>query len=670
MRTITLFLLRRSVLLVGLLTAPAWFGQIAYAGNLENLTDNQALFLKGYEAIQSNDRATIAHIKQQLINYELYPYLVFMDIVLHLDTTPKSQVLLFLQSYPSLRLAERLKINWLKHLGKQQDWLEFNQHYQAQEHATSPLLYCYHLQSELALQTTDQAKLNAELVAFWQNNQIEPECQAVEQHLISNRLLTGSQIWHKIHRLMQNGQLNAATQSAKYLSLTEQQWVAEWQTVYHTPEKILHPLSKSIDPVVKKQIFIQAIEKLSQKQPGLAQNRLNAMAQQYGISPQQRQQINHTIRVNALEQSSPNELYDQLLHLSESQPDKMTHGLRLAIRNGHWASYLKLYKALDAEQKQLPQWLYWSAIARLNSANSATEKLQAKLALSSLAKARDYYGFLAADYLNLPYQFNAAPSQPMDLSDLVKKYPQLRMIKELIAVDWLSSAQKEWHYLLNKVDKEEFEAFSYLASDWNQHHLAIATIAQVEKWDLLQLRFPTPFESPVTQAAQTNQIEATWIYGIMRRESNFAPSVASNAGAIGLMQLMPQTAKFIGRIAGINYQERKQLTQPKMNIKLGSAYLSYLMKRFNQNQILATAAYNAGPNAVKNWIPNNEILPAQQWIESIPYIETRNYVKAVLEYTTIFESLSQKNHQRLTNRMRPIGEITQASNDTPTQKNN
>ena len=149
------------------------------------------------------------------------------------------------------------------------------------------------------------------------------------------------------------------------------------------------------------------------------------------------------------------------------------------------------------------------------------------------------------------------------------------------------------------------------------------------------------FVDTVKEVSSHNRLDSAWIFGVMRRESGFIEDIQSGAGAVGLMQLMPATAKEVAKRHGKNHPG--DLTHADNNIRLGSSYLRFVMDKFNDNQILATAAYNAGPHRVNRWLPQDITLPADVWVDTIPYNETRSYVRAVTAYTTIFEW--RMNHQ-------------------------
>ena len=208
--------------------------------------------------------------------------------------------------------------------------------------------------------------------------------------------------------------------------------------------------------------------------------------------------------------------------------------------------------------------------------------------------------------------------------------------EEYLLIGLRVDARRAWRRVAQSLDETGLVAASVLAHQWGWHDRAIDTISKTPYKRDLSLRFPTPYKDKVDAVAHRSMIKSNWIYGVMRRESAFISDIRSSAGAIGLMQLLPDTASYVARKLGQTVR-KGDLIDENLNIALGSQYLRQLMNRFKNNLTLATAAYNAGPNRVAKWLPRQKLLPADVWIDTIPFTETRRYVRAVLAYTTIYE---------------------------------
>jgi soluble lytic murein transglycosylase len=208
--------------------------------------------------------------------------------------------------------------------------------------------------------------------------------------------------------------------------------------------------------------------------------------------------------------------------------------------------------------------------------------------------------------------------------------------------------------VVDTFNTEQIKQAAILANHWGWHSNAIRTIAKVEYWNDLEIRFPTPYQPHVMHTANQLSLEPAWIYGVIRRESAFMPDARSSTGATGLMQLMQGTARGVAKRNNLLRPSVRDLMQGERNIQLGSTYLRQLLNRFDNHQVMATAAYNAGPHRVMRWLPTKGALPADQWIDTIPFTETRRYVRSVIAYTAIFERMLNEKPTQLKHRMLPV----------------
>ncbi|MDG6772800.1 transglycosylase SLT domain-containing protein [Thiomicrorhabdus sp. ZW0627] len=630
------FLLQLPALLLG-------FSQPALAS--DNLSTEQQAFLDAYQAIKINDRKAIAKYKAQLRHYPLYPYVLYHDYRLHFDHTPKSLVLKFIKDNSDNYLGDRLYTKWLSYLAENRQWSQYLKHYKPQQDRD---LQCYFAQAQANREQLEPALNSAQ--KLWQTGrELSKACAPLDGLLRKHKRLTGPMIWNRIHLAMQKRRTQLASKLSKDLSRKERNMVKHWLEVFKNPELIQKPLPKEISAVVKKQIFMQAVKRLANSEPNQALKSLERFHNQYGLSEKQYQSLQQSIALRSAYRYDPkaSEYLQEVNGKGAATETSLRWQAQIALKNSNWRLLLDTIELMDHEQQSEKQWQYWKARAL---AASGQEK-QANAIYRRLSKQRNFYAFLSADVLKTAYQFNPDPVKPIDSKALIKKYPQLQRMQELLAIDWTVSAKREWYSLLDRLEPTELHAVAILTDQWNQHAMAITTAAKAQKWNDLAIRFPTPHKAPIMQSSEKHNVDPAWVYGVIRRESAFSEDIRSSAGAIGLMQLMPKTAKYIGRKIGIKRTNYSELIKPESNIELGSAYLSYLYKKYDDNKVLATAAYNAGPQRVDSWLPKEHPLPADQWIDSIPFSETRAYVKAVLEYTTIFKSLLNKKYDRLENVM-------------------
>ena len=212
----------------------------------------------------------------------------------------------------------------------------------------------------------------------------------------------------------------------------------------------------------------------------------------------------------------------------------------------------------------------------------------------------------------------------------------MQRARELYILGREPDADAEWRQTIQAFDRPALLQAAALAQRWDWHAQAIATISRAEYWDDLELRFPLAYRDGVVNQARASALDPAWVYAVIRQESGFRPDARSPVGALGLMQLMPATGRQIARELR-DATDDPPLLQPDANIRYGVHYLRRMLERLQNNPVLATAAYNAGPHKVAQWLPARAAVPADVWVETIPYRETRAYVQRVMEYAAIYQ---------------------------------
>ncbi|MBP3932356.1 MAG: transglycosylase SLT domain-containing protein, partial [Pseudomonas sp.] len=308
--------------------------------------------------------------------------------------------------------------------------------------------------------------------------------------------------------------------------------------------------------------------------------------------------------------------------------------LRLLLRLGRWEDAYQLTRKLPQDLATTSRWRYWQA----RSLELAEPKNpQAQVLFKKVANERDFYGFLAADRAQTPYQLN---NRPLVLSpQLIKKVrntPGVQRALEFHDRGQVVDGRREWYYVSRLFSRDEMVAQAKLAYDLKWYFPAIRTISQAQYWDDLDIRFPMAHRDTLVREAKLRGLHSSWVFAITRQESAFMDDARSGVGASGLMQLMPATAKETARKFSIPLASPQQVLNPDKNIQLGAAYLSQVHGQFNGNRVLASAAYNAGPGRVRQWLKGANHLGFDVWIESIPFDETRQYVQNVLSYSVIY----------------------------------
>jgi soluble lytic murein transglycosylase len=213
------------------------------------------------------------------------------------------------------------------------------------------------------------------------------------------------------------------------------------------------------------------------------------------------------------------------------------------------------------------------------------------------------------------------------LADLGEKY-----LVRVFALDYVHDLK----------DPKQFRALADFADSTGDQSLALRVAKQASYVNVAMMDYLNPV-MPVPRIPSLTAPEQALVLGLTRQESEFDPNAISQVGAMGLMQLMPASAKKTASTIGMKFNAKDLIADPQYNMKIGQAHLAGLLADWGNSYILAVAAYNAGSGNVRKWIdaygdPRTSGVDAIDWVESIPYGETRNYVMRVLENTEVYRS--------------------------------
>lgn len=241
---------------------------------------------------------------------------------------------------------------------------------------------------------------------------------------------------------------------------------------------------------------------------------------------------------------------------------------------------------------------------------------------------------------------------PEEVSAMLAR-PGIQMAQELYLMGQVADSRRQWNWTTRRLNNRDLAVAAVIARQWGWHDRAILTVARSDQQDDLELRFPLLYRDTIEANATEYGIDPSWVYGVVRQESAFVADARSQAGALGLMQLMPSTGRLTGRKLNMPIRNNRALLNIENNLRLGVSYLKEVLGRNNGNQVLATASYNAGPNRVNSWLPD-KTLDADIWVETIPFGETRDYVKNVMSYTTVYDHRLGSRPVRLQERMQSV----------------
>jgi len=610
-----------------------------------SLEQQRSDFLKAERALANGDTAAYRTLSERLRDYPLYPYLEYQQLLQQIDALDSSQVELFLSSHSDTPLAWQMRQKWLFELVRRERWWTYLVFYKPKMGST---LHCHYLTALLETGKTRQALDQAESV--WLHGRSRPKaCDRILETWIDAGELTPELAWQRVVLAMQASEGGLANYLKRFLNDEQKGWLAAWRELQRHPERIAGPQPALAGSPSLNRITLDAFSRLTRRDSDLALQIWPGLREK--LDPATRYQGERALLRGLIDSDHPQRLA-QLDGFTPATDDHAMHErrLRVALEEQDWPRLLKWIDRLPAELKGSDRWRYWRARALAENNQQET----ADALLREVAGERSYHGFLAADRLNLPYRYddNAIDLEQAGIDRLARK-PGLMRARELFQLGRYIDARREWRRVERKLNRLDLKRVSKLAQSWGWHDRAIFTLARTGYWDDLVLRFPLEHQALVSENSKASALDSAWVFAVIRQESAFSADAQSPAGAMGLMQLMPATARFIARKEKLKSPRSSQLVRPELNIRLGTAYLNHVFRQLGEHQVLATAAYNAGPHRVTKWLPE-QTLPADIWVELIPYNETRRYTERVLSYAAIYDQRLQRPLQRLASRMPPV----------------
>lgn len=602
-------------------------------------------------------------LEKQLRDYPLYPYLKYKEIMRNLSKTDYKTIHRFVEAYPDTPLGPRLKHNWLKTLAKKKQWKTLIAHYY---HTSDIKLQCDFARA--LIETGEAQRAYAVLEGLWLTGKSLPKrCDYPISRWHKSGELIDALVWERIRLSMQSGNPKLALHISKYLSKEQRYWVRIWGKVRRDPDYALqvHKRFKDNDTKVLRWILGDGIRGMARKDAETAAQYWYEWRSEFKFTDIEKERVERRLTYSLFKED-PERAKQWLSALDINLSGSKANILYIihALDDQDWDAALDWIGHLALEEKQTERWIYWRARAL-----EATGLLEESRALYlTIADERSYYGFLAADRAGMRYQLKhqSISYSNKDMKKIASMPPILRA-QELRAIGKIVDARREWAYAMQYLNQDELIVAAQIAHDWDWHDRVIVTLAQAKYWDDIVKRFPLAHRDIVVRQSRLNRINPAWAFAIIRQESAFTQDARSHAGAMGLMQLMPRTAKQVARKIDIRYH-RSDLLQAETNIQLGVSYLKYVNDKFSGNNVLATAAYNAGGHRVKQWLPKDGLVPADIWIESVPFEETRKYLQRVMTYTVIYEERLGQQPVPLLDRMLPISSPINITNSKKTSR--
>ncbi len=572
----------------------------------------------------------------------------------------QTEVAEFLSGQADSYLVEKLRGDWLRALGRRGLWTAFQRDYPLLAQPDQELA-CYELQGRLALQP-DQASLDEVRAQWFAALDLPDSCLPLIGQLIAAGRINEEDVWARIRRLLEAKKLDQALQTARNLPQSQRPAAKTLASIADRPQRYLDrfPSARAAAKPrrVDRELALYAVGRLARVDAAAAaqswqkiQDRFSAAERGYawgqiamaGARGHQQQALNWFLLVK----DAP---------LSETQ---LAWQARAALRFQDWPMVQMTIERMPPKMAAQPDWIYW-----LGRAQEAQGRAEAARSLYlRISNQPNFYGMLASDQMGRPTRLppSAKPLTEAEVAEAGDN-PGLKRALALIRLGMRIEGVREWNWTLRGMDDRHLLAAAALAQVSEVFDRAISTADRTQLQHDYSLRYPAPFRDLVDPQARDLALDHGWVYGLMRQESRFVMNAKSGVGAKGLMQLMPATARWVAKKIGLKGYHPSGVAEMKTNVTLGTHYLSMVLAGLDNLPVLASAAYNAGPGRARQWRAE-EPLEGAIYVETIPFSETRDYVKKVMTNAVFYSALFDDKGLSLKNRLGVVGPRSSARAD-------
>lgn len=587
---------------------------------------------------KKNNPALKTHI-ESLKNYPLYPYAKRLYLLQNIDVISNDEINHFLTQYHSIPDVKSLKKAFVEKLYKEQNWrlitaLLNKKRFNAIED-------CRYYYAEFQLGNIKTAMQGAE--NLWLSSKDMPkECDVLFTAWQNNGGMKVDHVLLRLELILRTKNIKLARYVINQLPASQTALRTELLSLLDDPRKLTHFAKNTSVSGFSHSVIHALFPKFVQKDVSLAKKDLPQIVAAQKIKKPDQVALERFIAMALFsDKATPEQKKWRDNYITQHHDGALIEkNLREAISAADYKRIEKWLAALSPEDQKREEWQYWKAKTLLKKG----KEKQANTILKALSLQRGYYPLLAAQQAHIPYSVEKIQDR-VSLIDEKKasldKNQVIKRINELMYFQDIIPALQEWHRFLDGKDKEEIAQLAHYAYEKKWGQLSIKATIMGKLWNHFSERLPLIYQNIYKSVLKDKNISHSYAMGISRQESAYNPVVISPAGACGLMQLMPATAKETAQKIGLtSYKSTSQLTDPMMNVQLGSAYLEMMFNRFDNNRVLSSIAYNAGPGRVTQWLNrSNGKLDVDEFVESIPFNETRSYVKNVLFYDYMYRYL-------------------------------
>jgi soluble lytic murein transglycosylase len=626
----------------------------AQATPTAQMTQADDMVLQAREALRKKDKAALAAARwaASASAHPLAQWADYWELQNRLVEAQQSELDAFYARWPNTYVEDRLRNDWLLELGRRRDWPNFRNEHPRFRMNDDREVSCYALLTE---HLNGQDVHAAARTAWAATRDLDEGCALLGRTLVEAGAFSTDDVWPVLRSAVEMNRPRAARTAAALLGPTVAAAVAE---LLDSPVRYMARRSGG-SGATQHELMLLALMRMANSDPDYTAGQIELMRNQRLPTAllatawaQVAKQAALRLQPNASDYARRAwQTWDAGKPGLAAPPwsdELLAWHVRAALRQGdddkqRWPLVSRAISAMSAGEQREGAWVYWHARAQLSQAKPGADgdmaRAVARGALESLAPQLSFYGGLAAEELGKRAAWPAAPAPLTSAErDTARSRPGLQRALQLIQVGLRNEGVREWNYTMRGLSDRELLAAAQWACEREVYDRCISASERQRAEIDVTLRFPTPFRPQLLAQAQNAGLDPALLYGLIRQESRFVGDTRSAVGAYGLMQLMPATAKWTAKKVGIDYRA-EMLGDRDVNLQLGSAYLKRLVDDFGGSLAMATAAYNAGPNRPRRWREGGTTMEAAAWAESIPFNETRDYVKKVLTNSVHYAQL-------------------------------
>ncbi len=676
----------------------------AHAQPGDTYSEAETRFLAARDAARAGDRASLERLAEQTNGHPLDSYIRYWLLSNSLSKAflmpSESELNQFISDEAGTLLAERLRADWLRRMARDGDWSYFLQVYPGLQNPDNEMR-CHAWNARLA--TGDRKALD-EIARNWASLTFaHSACSSVMRAAIDYGKVSTDDAWRLFRRRVDT---RAPSRAKTVLGWLAPGSAKAFDQAVRNPKRTLDRLPpKFANTRAGREMALVALTRLARDDVSTAYIRFQRISGR--LSSEERAHAWGMLALHAAQNHNP-DAASWFRNAGDAQMSVTQRAwrVRVPLRTGDWTGVIAAIDKLNAEERALPEWIYW----RGRALKAMKRTSEAEKEFRRIASVANFYGILANEELGNLFdprvahttlaastaevaaeaaaeeaveggaadadsesgengaednaeksngevmQIEAAPAPATPTATVsgpsVEKHPGFQRAMALFQVDFRMDAIREWNWALRGRDQAFRLAAAQLALKNHLYDRAITSAELANPTGAWELRFLTPYREIIEPRARANHLDVNWVYGVMRQESRFIIPARSSTGAQGLMQVMPKTGKWVAKQLGMYYHPGL-LRDPETNVEIGTGYMRILLDELEDDQVLAAAGYNAGPGRARRWRAGMP-LEGAIYAETIPFEETRDYVKHVMTNTVIYAALQEGRPQSLKTRLGTI----------------